>query len=230
MTSDESELDGSSRQSTDPSSETESVEDGQPNENVDAETDGDAVESAQTEGDSSDANDNAAADGSDADDNAAADDNTEDGQVDPGSISRIERMLMDPEQIIDAVAYNGQEDIGRKEKTVFWLGPPFDETVEPTLKHLEEDSTKHETDDEIRLRPLRFVVDGRRVLEQRPTRKLAVEKLDADAPDDATIEAWIDEAMDTWKAHVRDALTDSVDIFSPHGMTIVNVEYENDSE
>ena len=219
MTSDESEFDGSSRQSTDPSSETESVEDGQPNENVDAETDGDTVESAQTKGDASDA-----------DDNAAADDNTEDEQADPGSISRIERMLMDPEQIIDAVAYNGQEDIGRKEKTVFWLSPPFDETVEPTLRHLEDDSTKHETDDEIRLRPLRFVVDGRRVLEQRPTRKLAVEKLDADAPDDATIEAWIDEAMDTWKAHVRDALTDSVDIFSPHGMTIVNVEYKNDAE
>ena len=68
------------------------------------------------------------------------------------------------------------------------------------------------------------------MIEQRPTRQLAAEEMDADDPTDAAIEAWIDEAMETWKDHVRGNLAESVDIFSPHGMAIVDVEYEPEPE
>lgn len=147
-------------------------------------------------------------------------------ESDPESISTINRLRLDPNEVIETIAYNGQADIGQRGKAVYSLSPPFDETVEPTLKHLEDDSTESERDDEIHLRPFRFVAEGRRVVDQRPTRRLAKEELDGDDPDEATIEAWIDEAMETWKDHIRENLAPSVDIFSPHGMAIVHVEYD----
>jgi len=127
---------------------------------------------------------------------------------------------------VEVLAYNGREDIGRKGKAVFSFRPPFDGTVEPTVRHLDEDSTEGKAADEIHMRPFRFVVEGRQVIEQRPTRQLALEKLGAEEPSEAAIEAWIDEAMVAWKDHVRENLTESVDIFSSHGMAIVDVEFE----
>jgi hypothetical protein len=164
-------------------------------------------------------------DGAGSDEGAA-----EDEDVDPESISAIDRIVLDPETLVDMLAYNGQEDIGQKSKAVYSLRPPFARTVEPTLKHLEEHSVEGKADDEIHLRPFRFVVEGRAVIEQRPTRPVAKEEMDADEPTDAAIKAWIDEAMETWKDHVRGNLAESVDIFSPHGMAIVDVEYEPEPE
>lgn len=149
---------------------------------------------------------------------------------DPESISTIKRLRLDPNEVIETIAYNGQEDIGQRGKAVYSLSPPFDATVVPTLKHLKDDSTESESDDEIHLRPFRFVAEGRRVVDQRPTRRLAKEELDGDDPDEATIEAWIDEAMETWKDHIRENLAPSVDIFSPHGMAIVHVEYDPETQ
>jgi len=145
------------------------------------------------------------------------------------SISDIERIVLDPDKLVQMLAYNGQEDIGQKSKAVYSLRPPFGETVEPTLKHLDEDSTDSKADDEIHMRPFRFVVEGRQVIEQRPTREVAMEELDAEDPTDAAIKSWIDEAMLTWKEHVHENLAESVDIFSPHGMSIVSVEYVSEA-
>ncbi|WP_049926128.1 hypothetical protein [Natronomonas moolapensis] len=175
------------------------------------------------------------ADGSPDADTDASDVKPDDGDgddedVDPESISTIDRIVLDPEELVQAVAYNGQEDIGQKSKAVYSLRPPFAPTVRPGMKHLEEHSVEGKADDEIHLRPFRFVVEGRAVIEQRPTRQLAREEMDADDPTDAAIEAWIDEAMEAWKGHVRGNLAESVDIFSPHGMTIVDVEYEPEPE
>lgn len=153
-------------------------------------------------------------------------DTEDEGESDPASISTIERIVLDTDDVIRAIAYNGQEDVGRKGKAVFSLTPPFGETVRPTIKHLDDDSTESKTDGEIHLRPFRFVVDGRGVVEQRPTRRLAIEELDAEDPTEKTIDTWLDEAMETWTDHVRENLAESVDIFSPHGMAIVAVEYE----
>jgi hypothetical protein len=151
----------------------------------------------------------------------------EDGEeIDPNSIDAVETIVIDPEAVVEAAAYNGQEDIGRKGKAVFGLTPPFEGAVEPTIRHLADDSTESKADDEVHLRPFRFVAGGRPVIEQRPTRRLAKEELDAEDPDEATIEAWIDEAMETWKDHVRENLVGSVDIYSAHGMAFVDVEYE----
>lgn len=157
-------------------------------------------------------------------------DGDEETEVDPASISRIKTIRVDPDDVVQAIAYNGQEEIGRKGKTVFGLTPPFEEVVVPTIRHLADDSTKSKADGEIHLRPFRFVSGGRQAVDQRPTRQLAKEELDADDPDEATIEAWIDEAMETWKEYVRENLIESVDIFSPHGMAIVSVEYESSEE
>jgi hypothetical protein len=150
--------------------------------------------------------------------------------ADPESISSIDRIRLDPDDVVRTLAYNGQEDVGRKGKAVFSLAPPFGEAVEPAIRHLDEDSTESKADDEIHLRPFRFVVEGRQVVEQRPTRGMAIEELDDDDPTEAAIEAWIDEAMATWKAHVRENFAESVDIFSPHGMAIVDVEYDPEPE
>jgi hypothetical protein len=159
--------------------------------------------------------------------NADEDDESEESDdADPGSISSIDRIRLDPDDVVRTLAYNGQEDVGRKGKAVFSLKPPFGEAVEPAIRHLDEDSTESKADEEIHLRPFRFVVDGRQVVEQRPTRGMAIEELDDDEPTEAAIEAWIDEAMATWKAHVRENFAESVDIFSPHGMAIVDVEYD----
>ncbi len=164
--------------------------------------------------------------GSEADDGGSEADSNDDGAADPTSISSIDRIRLDPEEVVQVLAYNGREDVGRKGKAVFSFRPPFDGTVEPTVRHLDEDSTEGKADDEIHMRPFRFVVEGRQVIEQRPTRQLALEKLGAEEPSEAAIEAWIDEAMVAWKDHVRENLTESVDIFSSHGMAIVDVEFE----
>jgi len=129
------------------------------------------------------------------------------------------------DDVVRSLAYNGQEDIGPKGKAVFSLTPPFEEPVEPSIRHLDDDSTESKADDEIHIRPFRFVMEGRQVIEQRPTRRLAKAEIDAEDPDDAAIEAWIGEAMETWKAHIRENLAESVDIYSPQGMAFVDVEY-----
>jgi hypothetical protein len=152
--------------------------------------------------------------------------NDDEEEIDPASIDAVETILVDPEDVVEAAAYNGQEDIGRKGKAVFGLTPPFEGTVEPTIRHLDDDSTESKADDEVHLRPFRFVAEGRRVIEQRPTRRLAKEELDAEDPDETAIEGWLDEAMETWKDHVRENLVGSVDIYSAHGMAFVDVEYE----
>lgn len=144
------------------------------------------------------------------------------------SVTDVETIVLDPEDVVQAVAYNGQEDIGQKQKTVFSLSAPFAATVEPSIRHLEEDSKSGKADDEIHIRPFRFVAKGRQVIEQRPTRSLAAEELEGEDHDDATIEAWIDEAMETWKDHVRSNLVDTVDIYSSHGMAFVDVEYRSE--
>jgi len=157
-------------------------------------------------------------------------DAAESGDGDPESISNIDRIVLDADELVQTLAYNGQEDIGQKNKAVYVLAPPFGETARPTLRHLSEDSTEKKSDEEIHMRPFRFVVEGRAVIEQRPTRTLAMEQLGAEDPAEAAIEAWIDEAMTTWKDHVRDNLAESVDIFSPHGMAIVDVAFESDDD
>ena len=157
-------------------------------------------------------------------------DATEPTDCDPESISNIDRIVLDPDELVQTLAYNGQEDIGQKSKAVYVLAPPFGETARPALRHLSEDSTERKSDAEIHMRPFRFVVEGRSVIEQRPTRTLAMEQLGAEDPSEAAIEAWIDEAMLTWKEHVRDNLAESVDIFSPHGMAIVDVAFEPGDE
>lgn len=227
--------DGDASEGTD----TEAVDAGDVGAVADAETDthesggpdGAADAPSEHEPGDDDANDTPDAD-TDASDGEAdeGDESDEDEDIDPESISAIDRIVLDPEKLVEMLAYNGQEDIGQKSKAVYSLQPPFAPAVEPTLKHLEEKSTEGKADDEIHLRPFRFVVDGRAVIEQRPTRQVATEEIDAEDPTDAAIEAWIDEAMETWKGHVRENLAESVDIFSPHGMAIVDVEYEPEPE
>ena len=225
--------DGDASEGTD----TEAVDAGDVGAVADAETDthesgepdGAADAPSEHEPGDDDANDTPDAD-TDASDGEADEGDESDEDIDPESISAIDRIVLDPEKLVEMLAYNGQEDIGQKSKAVYSLQPPFAPAVEPALKHLEEKSTEGKADDEIHLRPFRFVVDGRAVIEQRPTRQVATEEIDAEDPTDAAIEAWIDEAMETWKGHVRENLAESVDIFSPHGMAIVDVEYEPEPE
>lgn len=162
---------------------------------------------------------------SDAEDEPKDDDAEDEPDADPDSIDAIETIRVDPDDVVSAIAYNGQEDLGKKGKAVFALIPPFEATVEPSLRHLAEDSTESKAEGEIHLRPFRFVAEGRRVVEQRPTRRLAKQKLDAEEPTEEELEAWVDEALETWKAHVRDNFVDSIDVFSPHGMALIDVEY-----
>lgn len=225
--------DGDASEGTD----TEAVDAGDVGAVADAETDthesgepdGAADAPSEHEPGDDDANDTPDAD-TDASDGEADEGDESDEDIDPESISAIDRIVLDPEKLVEMLAYNGQEDIGQKSKAVYSLQPPFAPAVEPALKHLEEKSTEGKADDEIHLRPFRFVVDGRAVIEQRPTRQVATEEIDAEDPTDAAIEAWIDEAMETWKSHVRENLAESVDIFSPHGMAIVDVEYDPEPE
>ena len=225
--------DGDASEGTD----TEAVDAGDVGAVADAETDthesgepdGAADAPSEHEPGDDDANDTPDAD-TDASDGEADEGDESDEDIDPESISAIDRIVLDPEKLVEMLAYNGQEDIGQKSKAVYSLQPPFAPAVEPALKHLEEKSTEGKADDEIHLRPFRFVVDGRAVIEQRPTRQVATEEIDAEDPTDAAIEAWIDEAMETWKGHVRENLAESVDIFSPHGMAIVDVEYDPEPE
>ncbi len=168
--------------------------------------------------------------GSDQDDLADTDPedqtaDSDDESADSRSVTDVETIALDPETVLDTLAYNGQEDLGPEGKAVFTLSPPFGKTVEPTLRHLGVDSTESKADDEIHIRPFRFVTEGRQVIDQRPTRQLAKEELDEDDPDEAAIEAWIDEALETWKAHVSENLVETVDIYSSHGMAFIDVEY-----
>lgn len=166
------------------------------------------------------------------DETEPVDDETEstDGDAESRSVTDVETIVIDPEAIIDALAYNGQEDIGPDGKAVFVLSPPFGERIEPTLRHLGDDSTEGKADDEIHVRPFRFVAEGQGVLEQRPTRQLAKEELEEDDPDEAVTEAWIDQALETWKTHVRESLVETVDIYSSHGMAFIDVEHRDDVE
>lgn len=161
-----------------------------------------------------------------ADEETAADDENAESR----SVTDVETIVLDPEEVVDTLAYNGQEDIGPDGKAVFVLSPPFGERIEPTLRHLGDDSTESKSDDEIHVRPFRFVAEGQGVLDQRPTRQLAKEKLEEDDPDEAVIEAWVDEALEAWKTHVRENFVETVDIYSSHGMALIDVEYRDDEE
>lgn len=159
------------------------------------------------------------------------------GETKPGdedgesrSVTDVETIVLNPDKVVDTLAYNGQEDIGPEGKAVFVLSPPFGDRIEPTLRHLGDDSTERKADDEIHVRPFRFVAEGQGVLDQRPTRQLAKEELEAEAPDEAAIEVWIDEALKTWKTHVEENLVETVDIYSSHGMAFIDVEYRSNEE
>jgi hypothetical protein len=162
------------------------------------------------------------------DDGEEEDTEPDDEETGTKSVTDIEAIVVDPDDVVQAIAYNGQEDIGEKSKVVFSLQPPFDEPVEPTIKHLEEDSTAGQEDDEIHIRPFRFVMDGRQVVEQRPTRQLAKEELGDEDPDETAIEEWIDGAMETWKAHILENFAQSVDIYSSDGMAFIDVEFRSE--
>ncbi len=164
----------------------------------------------------------------DTDSEADSGDSESKTETEASSISDVETIVLEPDDVVRTVAYNGQEDVGLKGKAVFSLTPPFETTVEPTIRHLEEDSTDGKADEEIHIRPFRFVMKGRQVIEQRPTRQLAKEELDGDEPDEEAIEAWIDEAMETWRTHVRENLSETVDIYTRDGMSFIDVEYHDE--
>jgi len=87
-------------------------------------------------------------------------DAAESGDGDPESISNIDRIVLDADELVQTLAYNGQEDIGQKNKAVYVLAPPFGETARPTLRHLVGGLHGKKSDEEIHMRPFRFVVDG----------------------------------------------------------------------
>lgn len=193
--------------------------------NDDSETEPDPDAALETDGSAAETAETRETEGTE---EATETEETDDESAEPRSVTDVETIVLDPDDVLQAIAYNGQEDIGQKRKTVFSLSAPFEETVEPSLVHLGEDSRAETDDDEIHIRPFRFVAKGRQVIERRPTRELAKEELDVEEPDDATIEAWIDEAMDEWKSHVRSNLVDTVDIYSNHGMAFVDVEFREE--
>ncbi|CAI48813.1 uncharacterized protein NP_1444A [Natronomonas pharaonis DSM 2160] len=154
----------------------------------------------------------------------------EPGKEDNTSIDDIETLVVDPDDVVQALAYNGQEEVGIDQKVSFELTPPFEAEAEPELVHIEDDTTKVDLEGAVRIRPFRFVEEGRQVVEQRPTRELALEELDAADPKEATIDEWIDEALETWKEHVREHRADVVDVYASHGMAIIDVEYTDSQE
>lgn len=168
-------------------------------------------------------------------DSEAADDET-DAEADEASVEDVETLVVDPDDVVENMRFNGNPDDISAGKAVFTLSPPFDERLEPSVHHLEStdldtsqmDETTLDTDvddDEYNLRPLRFVEDGLAVLEQRPTPALAEKNLGEDATDEE-IEAWIDAALETWGAHVRDHLKSTVDLATDHGIHFIDVEYD----
>lgn len=204
-----------------------------------------------------------------------------------GSIDDVETLVVSPDDVYGAMWHNGDPSERVKGKAVFIVSPPFDEEMEPPIEYLEElDEPDEET---IRIRPFRFIMEGRQVLDQRPSRALAKKELgeddeedtegeEADAPeepdplsdegdnpfdgegtdhfpfptgpdddeddeesdeeekevipDDADyteedIEAWIAAATEEWESHIRENLTDQVDIYTSHGMHFLSVRYES---
>lgn len=169
------------------------------------------------------------------DDEAEAD--GDEVQVEVESLEDIERLVVDPDDIVESMRFNGNEDDISKGKAVLRLTPPFGETVEPEVHHLESEELAAEDMDEealvydyesatFNLRPLRFVEDGRAVLDQRPTPVLAEEELDVEEPTDEEVAAWVDAALETWESHIRDNLKSYVDLTHSHGIVFVDVEYD----
>lgn len=220
-----------------------------------------------------------------------ADDESVEADTEPeetGSIDDVETLVVDPDDVYEAMWHNGDPSERVKGKAVFILSPPFDEEMELSIEYLEElDEPDEET---IRIRPFRFIMEGRQVLDQRPSRALAKKELgeddeedteaeDAEAPeepdplsdegdnpfdgegtdhfpfptgpdddeddeeaddeeeeevipDDADyteedIEAWIAAATEEWESHIRENLTDQVDVYTDHGMHFLSVRYDS---
>lgn len=148
MPSDEPLDDESESVGTGSAAETAAMDDDEADEPTDAEESADPTESDGATGEPTDADESDGGDDESGGELEASEEGSEEDEeeFDPTSISNIERIVLDPDELVRSFAYNGQEEIGRKGKVVFSLTPPFTETVEPTLRHLEDDSRKSRSD------------------------------------------------------------------------------------
>ena len=142
------------------------------------------------------------------------------------SIQDIQTVVVDPEDVVEALAHNGHSGDMATGKAVFSLVPPFEPRVELSIHYLGNDTSDDAVGDRYHIRPLRFVEEGKAVLAQRPTHATARDHIGEDA-DRRTLQEWTDAALQKWKAHVRDNLVDQIDIYADHGLAVVDVVYEN---
>lgn len=165
-------------------------------------------------------------DGAETDDDTDTEepDDADDGEA-VDSIENIETIVVDPDDVVELMAHNGREGELAKGKGAFVLSPPYHERMEPSIRYLDSEALSEVDADDVRLRPLHFVREGKGALEQRPTRTLAHEKLDDD-PGEATVDEWLEAAMAEWEEYVRGNLLGMTQVFSPHGMVVADVEYE----
>jgi hypothetical protein len=167
--------------------------------------------------------------GTDDQDSVETDDDADTEDPDDGeavdSIENIETIVVEPDDVVELMAHNGREGELAKGKGAFVLSPPYHERMEPSIRYLDSEALSEVDADDVRLRPLHFVREGKGALEQRPTRTLAHEKLDDD-PDEATVDEWLEAAMAEWEEYVRENLLGMTQVFSPHGMVVADVEYE----
>lgn len=143
--------------------------------------------------------------------------------------AQIETIVVDPDDVIEALRFNGQPPEYRNQRdAVIRVSPPFGAESEANI-HYSEEGTYYppEMDPKpLHLAPRQFV--GEAAID-RPVRgdERARAKRDLDDPTEEEIESYVTEAFDVWEEDVRATLVDEINInqYRPGRGETVEVRY-----
>jgi hypothetical protein len=153
---------------------------------------------------------------------------------DPSTTS-IETVVVDPDDVIEALEFNGQPpEYTNQRSAALRLSPPFTARMHATLHYSE---SGHYYPPEMDPKPLHlspglFVADsGISQPVRGEERSRAREELDD--PTDEEVEAFVTEAFDVWRDDVRQRFVDEIDLHehtpaAPHRVAVAYTEGDDE--
>lgn len=126
--------------------------------------------------------------------------------------SQIETIVVDPDDIIEALRFNGQPpEYKNQRRAVIRLHPPFTAVQEASVFYTEQGNyyPPEMSPKPVHLRPELFVSDDAMPIPHRgEERSQARDELDD--PTDEEIEEWVETAFEVWEEDVRTLLVDEL--------------------
>lgn len=145
-------------------------------------------------------------------------------------VERIERVAVDPDEIVEALQYNLERETSSK--TAVLRIQSFEEETEAELFH-EQCGNRYPPE----LSPKPIHVDPRTLVDQdevgqytiRAEEKLIIEETPGIGADEETVDEWHDESVELWSSDVRGAIRDEIELeirTGPEPEDIIEVEID----